>query len=96
LNQNWRIHKRATTVTSIKKPRPYGSLSQNHPFIDGNKRVAITTTAAFLRVYVLNFNDREAYGFLIDLYNTGEFRMTNLEQWIREHARRSLLTLNLL
>jgi death-on-curing protein len=26
------------------------SLSQNHPFVDGNKRVAVTTTAAFLRV----------------------------------------------
>ena len=26
------------------------SLSQNHPFVDGNKRVAVTTMAAFLRV----------------------------------------------
>jgi death-on-curing protein len=26
------------------------SLSQNHPFIDGNKRVAITVTAAFLKL----------------------------------------------
>ena len=26
------------------------SLSQNHPFLDGNKRTAITVTAAFLRV----------------------------------------------
>lgn len=26
------------------------SLSQNHPFIDGNKRVAVTVTAAFLKV----------------------------------------------
>jgi death-on-curing protein len=25
------------------------SLSQNHPFVDGNKRVAVTVTAAFLR-----------------------------------------------
>ena len=26
------------------------SLSQNHPFVDGNKRLAVTTTAAFLQV----------------------------------------------
>jgi death-on-curing protein len=26
------------------------SLFQNHPFLDGNKRVAVTVTAAFLRV----------------------------------------------
>lgn len=35
------------------------SLSQNHPFIDGNKRVAVTITAAFLRIngYRLEFTD---------------------------------------
>ena len=35
------------------------SLSQNHPFVDGNKRVAVTTMAAFLRVngYRLEFDD---------------------------------------
>jgi death-on-curing protein len=34
------------------------SLSQNHPFIDGNKRV-VTVTAAFLKVngYRLEFDD---------------------------------------
>jgi death on curing protein len=26
------------------------SLSQNHPFLDGNKRAAVTITAAFLRM----------------------------------------------
>ena len=64
------------------------SLSQNHPFIDSNKRVAITTTAAFLRVngYRLSFNDREAYDFLIGLYMDGRFRMAELEEWLRPHA----------
>src|SRR5713101_4500963 len=38
------------------------SLSQNHPFVDGNKRVAVTVTPAFLRVngYRLEFDDLEA------------------------------------
>src|SRR6266699_7070956 len=46
------------------------SLSQNHPFVDGNKRVAVTVTAAFLRVngYRLEFDDIEAFSFLIGLY----------------------------
>jgi death-on-curing protein len=46
------------------------SLSQNHPFVDGNKRMAITVAAAFLRVngYRLAFDDLEAYRFLIGLY----------------------------
>jgi death on curing protein len=44
------------------------SLSQNDPFVDGNK-LAVTVTAAFLRVngYRLEFDDIEAFSFLIDL-----------------------------
>jgi death-on-curing protein len=43
------------------------SLSQNHAFIDGNKRVAITVIAAFLKVngYRLEFDDLTAFSFLI-------------------------------
>jgi death-on-curing protein len=64
------------------------SLSQNHPFIDGNKRVSIALTAAFLRVngYRLVFDDLEAYRFLIGLYETGRFRFKELESWLRQHA----------
>lgn len=64
------------------------SLSQNHPFIDGNKRVAVTLTAAFLRVngYRLDFDDTEAYQFLIELYESGRFRYAELEAWLRAHA----------
>ena len=64
------------------------SLSQNHPFADGNKRTAITVATAFLRVngYRLNFEDLEAYQFLIELYESGQFRFEHLEPWLREHA----------
>jgi death on curing protein len=46
------------------------SLSQNHPFVDGNKRVAITVAAAFLEIngFRLEFDDFDAYRFIIDLY----------------------------
>ena len=66
------------------------SLSQNHPFIDGNKRVAVTVTAAFLRVngYRLDFDDITAFQFLIGLYESGEFRFAELEEWIRAHTSR--------
>jgi len=64
------------------------SLSQNHPFVDGNKRVAVTVTAAFLRVngYRLEFDDIEAFSFLVDLYETGRLRFKELETWLRRHA----------
>ncbi|MEZ5354409.1 MAG: type II toxin-antitoxin system death-on-curing family toxin, partial [Bryobacteraceae bacterium] len=50
------------------------SLSQNHPFVDGNKRLAVTMTGAFLRVngYRLEFDDTEALSFLLDLYDALE------------------------
>ncbi len=64
------------------------SLSQNHPFIDGNKRVAVTVTAAFLRLngYALRFDDRAAYDFLTRLYESGKFERHELAAWLREHA----------
>jgi len=64
------------------------SLSQNHPFVDGNKRVAVTVTAAFLRVngYRLEFDDLEAFSFLVGLYETGTLRFKELEVWLRQHA----------
>jgi death on curing protein len=67
------------------------SLSQNHPFVDGNKRVAVTVTAAFLKVngYRLDFDDLEAFSFLIGLYESGTMRFGELENWLRVHAKRS-------
>jgi len=65
------------------------SLSQNHPFIDGNKRTAIAVTAAFLHVnsFRLEFDDLEAYQFLTHLYETHQFRFERLEPWLRQHAQ---------
>ncbi len=66
------------------------SLSQNHPFVDGNKRAAVTSAAAFLRVngYRLEFDDVESYRFLIELYESGRMRFAELEKWLRAHAAR--------
>jgi death-on-curing protein len=66
------------------------SLSQNHPFLDGNKRTAITAvTAAFLSVNGcrLDFDDAAAFQFMIELYESGTFRFAKLETWLRQHSR---------
>ena len=65
------------------------SLSQNHPFIDGNKRLAVTVTAAFLRVngYRLTFSDESAFSFLMNLYEGGRMRFDELDGWLRQHPR---------
>ncbi len=64
------------------------SLSQNHPFIDGNKRVAVTVTGAFLKVNRcrLEFSDNDAFSFLNGLYETGRMRVEELDRWLRDHA----------
>jgi death on curing protein len=67
------------------------SLSQNHPCVDGNRRVAVTVTVAFLRAngYRVEFNDLDAYSFLIGLYESGRVQFAELEVWLREHAVRT-------
>lgn len=67
----------------------FESLSQNHPFVDGNKRTAIAATSVFLRIngYKLLFDDLQAYEWLISLYETGRMKKAVLEEWLRSHAQ---------
>jgi hypothetical protein len=49
-------------------------------FVDGNKRVAVTVTAAFLKVngYQLQFDDMEASPSLLDSTKPARFGSRNL------------------
>ena len=38
--------------------------------------------------YVLEFDDLEAFSFLIRLYDSGQMRFAELEKWLRQHAMR--------
>ena len=63
------------------------SLSQNHPFVDGNKRVSFAATLTFLSINGVEITAEadEIYDFLIGLYESGEFRFEVLEEWLREN-----------
>ena len=65
------------------------SLSQNHPFIDGNKRVAFVVTDAFLGMngFYIDCSRDEAYAFFIGLYESNSFRFANLVPWLTEHVK---------
>lgn len=65
------------------------SLGINHPFIDGNKRIAFFTTDAFLRLNGKKVvcDDLEAYDFIIGLFESGSYNFEHLEKWLREHVR---------
>ncbi len=64
------------------------SLSQNHPFVDGNKRTAFAAMYAFLAIngYRLSADPEATWRFLLDLYNTGRFRFDMLEPWLRRNV----------
>jgi len=66
----------------------FESLSQNHTFLDGNKRTAITATGVFLLLngYRLLFDDLEAYHWLIELYESGRVSKSSIEAWLRGHS----------
>jgi death on curing protein len=67
------------------------SLANNHPFVDGNKRVAFFVTDTFLRLngHFIDCDSLAAHGFFMDLFSDGEFRFHQLLPWLEEHLRRS-------
>ena len=65
------------------------SLSQNHPFVDGNKRTAFAATYVFLAINGLEINatDNEAQNFVLGLYDTSNVIFENLRAWLVENTR---------
>lgn len=63
----------------------FESLLINHPFVDGNKRVAFFATDVFLRLngWKLQVNAKEAYAFLRERFDTGTCNLEHLRPWIR-------------
>jgi len=64
------------------------SMSQNHPFIDGNKRTAFAATYTFLAINGarLTADAQETYGFVARLYERNQFNFEKLVAWLREHV----------
>ena len=68
----------------------FESLLLNHPFIDGNKRVAFFATDVFLRLngWRFSMSSEPAHAFLIGLLERNECSFDNLEPWIRESIKK--------
>ena len=62
------------------------SLGRNHPFVDGNKRIALTATDVFLRAnrFRIVGTDDEKYDFVIAVV-TGQLRFDAIAEWIASH-----------
>ncbi|HET8698257.1 MAG TPA: type II toxin-antitoxin system death-on-curing family toxin [Gammaproteobacteria bacterium] len=68
----------------------FESLLMNHPFIDGNKRVAFFATDVFLRLNGWRFavEADAAHAFLIGSLERGECRFEKLIEWVRRSVKR--------
>jgi len=64
----------------------FESVLMNHPFVDGNKRVAFFATDVFLRLngWRLRVDGPQAYEFLMGLLESDRCDYEHLLPWIRE------------
>jgi death on curing protein len=65
------------------------SLSQNHPFIDGNKRTAFAVTYTFLLInhIVITADANQIWQFLSKNYESGQMRYEVLYAWLQQNTR---------
>lgn len=63
------------------------SLLKNHPFIDGNKRTALTSAGIFLKKngYKLINNHKQEVAFAIRVDN-GNLTVEQISKWLKEHS----------
>jgi death-on-curing protein len=79
--------------TVFDKAAAYGfHVCKNHPFIDGNKRVAFVLMDVFLleNGWELSATEEDAYTVVMDLAS-GHLTKAQLASWLKEHSSKSSL-----
>jgi death-on-curing protein len=66
----------------------FESLAINHPFVDGNKRVAFAAVDVFLRIngWHLQRSPMQIHAEMIQMFETGTFDIAHLDPWLRDFA----------
>ena len=64
------------------------SLAINHPFVDGNKRLAFAAADVFLRIngWRLQRAPIQIYAELMQMFESGTFHIAHLDPWLRSFA----------
>ena len=64
------------------------SLAINHPFVDGNKRIAFAAADVFLRIngWRLRRPPMQIHAEMIEMFETRTFDIAHLEPWLRGFA----------
>lgn len=66
------------------------SLLKNHPFVDGNKRTALTSAGIFLKMngYTLKNYHKEEVEFGVDVDNK-HLSLEEISKWLKKHSKKS-------
>ena len=61
------------------------SLAVNHPFVDGNKRVAFAAMEIFLLIngWQIEATQQQIYRLMMRLFDRGKFELAELDKWFR-------------
>jgi death-on-curing protein len=61
------------------------SLAINHPFVDGNKRIAFAAGDVFLRIngWQMSRAPHQIYAEMITMLESGNFEIAHLDPWLR-------------
>lgn len=64
------------------------SLAMNHPFVDGNKRVAFAAAYVFLSIngVELDIAPLEAYRIIMEMFEKKKFTIENLKPFLMDNA----------
>jgi death-on-curing protein len=84
--KNRRVYGRSSSIFDLAAV--YGTgIVRNHPFIDGNKRVALMVMYAFLEMngYRLEAPEVEAVGIMLAL-TAGEVDERTLSEWLNQYS----------
>lgn len=67
------------------------SLVQNHPFVDGNKRVAFAVTDVFLRIngYSITADSHAIFATLMKFFDDQTFDLEHLAPWLESIVERT-------
>jgi len=66
------------------------SLAMNHPFVDGNKRIAFAATYIFLKIngIKLAVDPIEAYQYMMRLFETETFTMEEIKPFLEKYSEK--------
>ena len=64
------------------------SMAQNHPFVDGNKRTAMSVVHTFLLINGVDFSppDNVIWQWILGSYHDKSFSYRNIGAWLRENT----------